>query len=153
LVVGGSYIALETAGFLKGVGCDVTMSVRSILLRGFDQGIAEKIGKNMERIGVPILYKHAVQKIEKLEDGQLKVTISNDVDGSVQEVNYDNVFYAIGRTPNTRRLGLEDIGIKIDPTTYKIITNEQDQTNIPHIYALGDCALDRPELTPTAVMV
>ncbi len=138
---------------MKGVGCDVTMSVRSILLRGFDQGIAERIGKNMEKIGVPILYKHAVQKIEKLENGQLKVTISNDTDGSVTETNYDNVFYAIGRTPNTRRLGLEDIGIKIDPATYKIITNEQDQTNIPHIYALGDCALDRPELTPTAVMV
>ena len=107
----------------------------------------------MERSGVPILYKHAVQKTEKLEIGQLKVTSTTDTDGAVHEATYDNVFYAIGRTPNTRRLGLEDIGVKIDPSTYKILTNENDQTNIPHIYALGDCALDRPELTPTAVMV
>jgi pyruvate/2-oxoglutarate dehydrogenase complex dihydrolipoamide dehydrogenase (E3) component len=47
LVVGASYIALECGGFLAGLGCDVTVMVRSILLRGFDQQIANKIGEYM----------------------------------------------------------------------------------------------------------
>lgn len=44
LLVGASYISLECAGFLRGLGFDVTVMVRSILLRGFDQHIAEKVG-------------------------------------------------------------------------------------------------------------
>lgn len=47
LVVGASYIALECGGFLKALGSDVTIMVRSILLRGFDQQIANKIGDYM----------------------------------------------------------------------------------------------------------
>ena len=47
LIVGASYIALECGGFLAGLGFDTTILVRSILLRGFDQSIAEKIGENM----------------------------------------------------------------------------------------------------------
>jgi pyruvate/2-oxoglutarate dehydrogenase complex dihydrolipoamide dehydrogenase (E3) component len=43
LVVGASYVALECAGFLAGIGFDVTVMVRSILLRGFDQQMAELI--------------------------------------------------------------------------------------------------------------
>merc|ERR1719271_1832436 len=49
LVVGASYISLECAGFLAGLGFDVTVMVRSILLRGFDQDMANKIGAYMER--------------------------------------------------------------------------------------------------------
>ena len=47
LIVGASYIALETAGFLSELGYDVTVMVRSILLRGFDQEVANKIGDYM----------------------------------------------------------------------------------------------------------
>ena len=127
--------------------------VRSVLLRSFDQGIANKIGDYMEKIGIPILYKHVVQKVDKLENGQLKVTYQNKEDDSIHEENFDNVFYAIGRTPNTMTLHLEAAGVEIDPETTKIKTNEKDQTNVAHIYALGDCAQGRPELTPTAVYV
>jgi thioredoxin reductase (NADPH) len=49
LIVGASYIALECAGFLKGMGIDVTVMVRSIFLRGFDQQMANKIGDYMEQ--------------------------------------------------------------------------------------------------------
>ena len=52
LCVGASYISLECGGFLAGFGLDVTIMVRSILLRGFDQQIAEMIGKYMENHGV-----------------------------------------------------------------------------------------------------
>ncbi|CAM9214177.1 unnamed protein product [Ectocarpus fasciculatus] len=56
LVVGASYVALEcAAGFLTGLGVDTTVMVRSILLRGFDQGIAERIGSFMEAEGTRFL--------------------------------------------------------------------------------------------------
>jgi thioredoxin reductase (NADPH) len=48
LVVGASYVALECAGFLHGLGFDVTVMVRSVLLRGFDCEMADRIGKYME---------------------------------------------------------------------------------------------------------
>lgn len=52
LVVGASYVALECAGFLRGLGYDTTIMVRSILLRGFDQQIAGMIGDYMESHGI-----------------------------------------------------------------------------------------------------
>ena len=52
LMVGASYVSLECGGFLKGIGLDVTVMVRSILLRGFDQQMAEKIGAYMEAHGI-----------------------------------------------------------------------------------------------------
>ena len=55
LLVGGSFIALECAGFLHNLGFDVTVMVRSILLRGFDQECANKIGDFMEKDGVKFI--------------------------------------------------------------------------------------------------
>lgn len=57
LVVGASYVALECAGFLHGLGLDVTVMVRSIFLRGFDQEMAERAGAYMETHGVKFIKK------------------------------------------------------------------------------------------------
>ena len=76
LVVGASYVALECAGFLKGIGCEVSVAVRSILLRGFDQQCAEIIGNYMkDKRGVRFIRPSTVQKVEKLENEKLKCTI------------------------------------------------------------------------------
>ena len=64
---------------------------------------------------------------------------------------YDTVLLAIGRTPNTSKLNLDKIGVKVDKRTKKILTNKYDQTNIDNIYAIGDVAFNRPELTPPAI--
>ena len=48
LIIGASYVALECAGFLRALGYDATVMVRSILLRGFDQDMANRIGVAME---------------------------------------------------------------------------------------------------------
>ena len=57
LVVGASYISLECGGFMNALGIDVTIMVRSILLRGFDQQIANKIGDYMSGQGVKFIRK------------------------------------------------------------------------------------------------
>lgn len=63
LVVGASYVALECAGFLAGIGLDVTVMVRSILLRGFDQDMANKIGEHMEEHGIKFIKQFVPIKV------------------------------------------------------------------------------------------
>jgi thioredoxin reductase (NADPH) len=55
LVIGASYVALECAGFLTAFGYDTTVMVRSILLRGFDQDMANRIGNYMEKHGTKFI--------------------------------------------------------------------------------------------------
>lgn len=62
-MVGASYVALECAGFLAGIGLDVTVMVRSILLRGFDQDMANKIGEHMEEHGVKFIRQFVPIKV------------------------------------------------------------------------------------------
>lgn len=66
LVVGASYVALECAGFLAGIGLDVTVMVRSILLRGFDQDMANKIGEHMEEHGIKFIKQFVPIKVSGL---------------------------------------------------------------------------------------
>merc|ERR1712117_668995 len=78
LLIGASYIALECAGFLAGTGLETTVMVRSILLRGFDQQMADKIGQYMENeCDIPFVRPCVPTKIEQIEEGspgKLKVT-------------------------------------------------------------------------------
>jgi thioredoxin reductase (NADPH) len=151
LLIGASYIALESAGFLKGIGNDVTVMVRSILLRGFDQDCAKKVGSYLEKVGVKFINESVPTKIEKLENGNKLVHYQN-ADGETLTEEFETVLFAIGRTANTVKLGLEAAGVKVNPKNLKVLTNDRDETNIPHIFALGDVSDGRPELTPPAVM-
>lgn len=149
LVVGASYVALECGGFLQGLGYDTTIMVRSILLRGFDQEIAEKIGTFMEGHGVKFIRGCVPDNIEVVEGDRRKVTWT--LDGKQLTDVYDTVLVAIGRAPDTTKLNLEAVNVKLDKAG-KIICTPDDLTSNPNIYAIGDCVVGRPELTPTAVL-
>uniref|UniRef100_H0YBI6 thioredoxin-disulfide reductase (NADPH) n=1 Tax=Homo sapiens TaxID=9606 RepID=H0YBI6_HUMAN len=154
LVVGASYVALECAGFLAGFGLDVTVMVRSILLRGFDQEMAEKVGSYMEQHGVKFLRKFIpvmVQQLEKGSPGKLKVLAKSTEGTETIEGVYNTVLLAIGRDSCTRKIGLEKIGVKINEKSGKIPVNDVEQTNVPYVYAVGDILEDKPELTPVAI--
>jgi len=150
LVVGASYIALECAGFLTNLGFDTTVVSRSIFLRGFDQEIANMIAEYMERHGTRMLRKCTPVKFEKLESGKIAATIRNNDFGLETVEEFDTVLLAVGRTAITKDMGLDLAGVKFDPKTGKIpVVNEQ--TNVPHIYAIGDVLENRQELTPVAI--
>ncbi|CAF4823934.1 unnamed protein product, partial [Rotaria sp. Silwood2] len=70
IVVGASYVALECAGFLHGIGREVDIFVRSILLRGFDQQMATRIGDYMSSIGIKFHHKTIPTRLECLEQGK-----------------------------------------------------------------------------------
>lgn len=150
LVIGASYVALECAGFLRGLGYDVSVMVRSILLRGFDQDCADMIGKHMEGTGVKFVRPATPTAIEKTGDGKLKVTWVDANTGSESSDVYDSVFTATGRAPDTSKLGLGAAGVVTDKEGKIPVSGEQ--TNVPHIYAIGDVISGGLELTPVAIM-
>lgn len=131
LCVGASYISLECAGFLAGYGIDVTVAVRSILLRGFDRECADKIGAYMEDHGVKFVRGVVPKKLEKVGE-RIKVTFSDD-----SSDEYDTVLGAIGRMADTDKLGLESVGVETNPKNRKIIA-KFEQSSRPNIYAVGD---------------
>lgn len=136
LVVGASYIALECAGFLTAFGYDTTVMVRSILLRGFDQDIAGKIGKYMEDHHTKFMRSATPTKLEKPDaDGKIKVYYTQD--GVEKSDEYDTVLFAIGRYAITEGLNLQAAGVKAEKNG-KFIVNDVEQTNVPNIYAIGD---------------
>lgn len=67
LVIGASYVALECGGFLAGLGLDVTVMVRSILLRGFDQDMANRAGEHMEGHGIKFIRKFVPTKVSTVD--------------------------------------------------------------------------------------
>ncbi|XP_021060357.1 thioredoxin reductase 1, cytoplasmic isoform X2 [Mus pahari] len=154
LVVGASYVALECAGFLAGIGLDVTVMVRSILLRGFDQDMANKIGEHMEEHGIKFIRQFVPTKIEQIEagtPGRLKVTAQSTNSEETMEGEFNTVLLAVGRDSCTRTIGLETVGVKINEKTGKIPVSDEEQTNVPYIYAIGDILEGKLELTPVAI--
>jgi thioredoxin reductase (NADPH) len=152
LVVGASYVALECAGFLKGIGLDVTVMVRSIFLRGFDQQMANKVGDYMEAKGVKFLKQYVPTKIERVSEGEpgtVRVTAFSEGKGEYVE-EFNTVLVAVGRESTTTTIGLENIGLKPGKNG-KIVTDDSDQTSVPNVYCIGDNAMGKPELTPVAI--
>ncbi|XP_075218655.1 thioredoxin reductase 1, cytoplasmic-like isoform X2 [Lycorma delicatula] len=160
LIVGASYIALECAGFLSGVGIDCTVMVRSILLRGFDQQIANMIGSHLESHGVKFIKGYVPSEITSVSEGEaghdqsrrLKVKMINiDRSEDVKEDYYHTVLLAVGRDAQINGLGLENLGIIHNERNKKILVDEFDRTSCTSVYAIGDIQYGRMELTPVAI--
>jgi glutathione reductase (NADPH) len=144
LVVGGGYIACEFASIFKGLGAQVTQLYRGAqVLRGFDEEIRGFIAAEMVKAGVDLRLNADVASIVKTAGGLL-VTLQ---DGSTVEA--DAVLYATGRVPLVQDLGLEALGIAQKPDG-AIVVNDNYQTSLPHIYAVGDVTA-RVQLTPVAL--
>ncbi|XP_066997444.2 thioredoxin reductase 1, cytoplasmic [Anabrus simplex] len=153
LIVGGSYIALECAGFLAGLGLDVTVMVRSILLRGFDQQMAKMIGDHMNKHGVKFLSECVPTSVERIEEGTpglLRVS-GKLKDGEVVSGNYNTVLFAVGREACTKNIGLAEIGVILNTDNGKVICDDEEKSSLDHVYAIGDVLDGRLELTPVAV--
>jgi len=163
LCIGASYISLECAGFLRSLGFDVTVMVRSILLRGFDRECSEFIGEQMEKIGVKFTRGYVPTSLNKLENGQIEVhyqSVPEEHDPEEKELKkekeikkekevFDTVMFAVGRRPVLDGMNLDKAGVRIEDNGKFNVDNEQ--TNVPHIYAVGDIVNGTPELTPVAI--
>jgi len=87
--------------------------------------------------------------LERLEGGAISVTFEQD--GQFENDIFDTVMFAIGRDPCTKNIGLEAVGVLLDPSTGKILHEADERTSIDNIFALGDVLHGNPELTPVAI--
>ncbi len=151
-VVGAGYVALECGGFIAGLKQgDVTVLVRSKPLRTFDQDVVKYVVDYMTHHGVKIVEGVLPKSIEKMPNGRLLVKYGDTAE------EFDTVLSAIGRSPDLPKLGLAEVfgnaengGLQLHKNGKILTTNEQ--TSIPHVYAIGDVIANAPELTPVAIL-
>jgi len=157
LVVGASYVALECAGFLTGLKYDTTVMMRSIPLRGFDQQCAENICTYMEEQGTKFIRGCIPAAVEKAESGRIKVSWKPTAGGDAMASDeYDTVLLAIGRYALTEECNVAAAGVQVNPSSKKIVgtgagVGQTEQSNVPHVFAIGDVLDGYPELTPVAI--
>ena len=144
VIAGGGYIAVEFAGIFARLGVAVTIVIRGDhLLRGFDHDIRLHVEQEMIRIGIDVRAGCRITELEKLDDHyRLRTTAGPAIETDV-------VFYAMGRAPNTRTLGLESIGVEMRDNG-AIIVDDHSRSTVDSVFAIGDCT-DRHNLTPVAI--
>lgn len=145
LIEGGGYIAVEFANIFHGLGVKTTLIYRGKeILSRFDQDMRRGLHAAMQAKGIDILCEDVILSVEKKAEGQL---IAKTKQGKTLEVG--QVMLAIGRSPNTKGLGLEQAGVALNERG-AIIVDQYSRTNVPSIFALGDVT-DRVQLTPVAI--
>lgn len=151
LVIGAGYVALECGGFITGISKpgDVTVLVRSVPLRGFDRECVGIIQSYMEKTGTNIIQGVQPNSIVKQSNGKLLVTYGSS--SAEESGEYDTVLCAIGRYADLDGLNLASVGnVVVNEKTGKLVC-DNEQTSVPHIYAVGDVIDKAPELTPVAI--
>jgi glutathione reductase (NADPH) len=144
LIVGGGYIAVEFAGIFATLGAEVTLAIRSDeLLNGFDDDVRMTLAQELRSRGIVIRARTELARITKMGSGYSAETKAGE------ELSADLVMYATGRRPNTRGLGLEEVGIRCDEE-HAVVVDDWQRSSVPHIYAVGDVT-NRLNLTPVAI--
>ncbi len=144
-IVGGGYIGVEFAGIFNALGSKVSVIIRGdTVLRGFDDDVRSTLTQELRKKGIDVRCETFVRDIEKRSDGSLSLLTKS---GDTLEV--DTVLYATGRLPNTKGLGLEEVGVKLDARG-AVVVDEWSRTAVESIYAVGDVT-DRINLTPVAI--
>jgi pyruvate/2-oxoglutarate dehydrogenase complex dihydrolipoamide dehydrogenase (E3) component len=136
IVIGGSYVGLEFAQMYRRFGSEVTVvEMKPGLVHREDEDVSENIKTILEGEGIKIRLEAECISFEKRGD---KVAVQVDCKSGDKTVIGSHVLLAVGRVPNTNDLGVENAGIEVDKRGY-IQVDDQLQTNVPGIYALGDC--------------
>lgn len=135
VIIGGGYIGLEFASIFNNFGSQVTIfeSGDNILLRE-EPEIREEIKKDFQNRGIEILTKSNIVKVDNFSKNKVEVLFNKN--NKNETLIFDGILIAVGRKPNIDDLKLENAGVNYSDRG--ILVNESLQTNVSHIYALGD---------------
>ncbi|MGC2330909.1 MAG: FAD-containing oxidoreductase [Candidatus Acidiferrales bacterium] len=137
VIVGGGYVGLEFGQIFRRFGSEVTIIEKAArLIAHEDEDVSAEVQAILEREGVQVRLNARCIELTKLGDGEVGVRL--DCTEGVPEVSGSHLLLAMGRTPNTDDLGLEKSGVARDGRGYILVDN-QLRTNVPGIWALGDC--------------
>jgi len=144
VIAGGGYIANEFAGIFHQFGSHVVLVNRTdVLLRHYDQQIVDRLIQISLRKGIEYRFHATIDKVER-HNGKLRISMSG-----CDDIDADQMLFALGRRPNTQDLGLEAAGVELGDGC-KIKVDEDNRTNVSSIFAVGDVT-DRVQLTPVAI--
>ncbi|MSP59155.1 MAG: dihydrolipoyl dehydrogenase [Myxococcales bacterium] len=136
-VIGGGYIGLELGIMYAKLGARVTViEFTDQLLPGNDPELVQVVARKMKKLGIEV-FLSARAKGYREQAGALHVTFEK-TDGAV-EIACDKVLVTVGRRPNSDGLGLEKVGVAVDPKGF-VTVDRKLRTNVPSIYAIGDLA-------------
>lgn len=135
VLIGGGVIALELGMVYQKLGSKViVVEMMDQLLPSEDADLVRVVEKRFKAKGGEVFVK-AKAKSCTVKDGKAKVVVEHE--GKERSFDADNVLVAVGFRPNSKDLGLEEVGVQMDPRGH-ILTNELIQTNVPTVYAVGD---------------
>ena len=144
LIAGGGYIANEFAGIFNELGSKVTVVNRGDqILRSYDAQIRDRLLQISMSKGIQFLFNSPLRSIERRANGVLDVRLGDTT------VECDAMLCAVGRAPNTERLGLDNAGVELDANG-AVKVDEYSRSTCPSIYAVGDVT-NRVQLTPVAI--
>jgi pyruvate/2-oxoglutarate dehydrogenase complex dihydrolipoamide dehydrogenase (E3) component len=136
IIIGGSYIGLEFAQIYRRFGAKVTVVEKGKrLVWREDEEVSDAIENFLEAEGIAVRTGAECIRFAKHKDG---IAVGVDCTHGAPEIIGSHVLLAIGRRPNTDDLGLDRAGIATDERGM-IAVNEKLETNVPGIWALGDC--------------
>jgi pyruvate/2-oxoglutarate dehydrogenase complex dihydrolipoamide dehydrogenase (E3) component len=136
IVLGGSYVGLEFAQAYRRFGSEVTViELGPHLIAREDEDVSRAIAEILKDENIDIRVNSKVVAVAK-QGNDIAVTVENA--GTSSQVVGSHLLLAIGRRPNTDDLGLDKAGVATDPRGY-IQVDDQLRTNVPGIWALGDC--------------
>ena len=147
VVLGAGVIGVEFASIFAALGLQVTLvDTRDRLLPYLDREIVAILERELERLGITIIHNDRYARFERLSGDPPRVRCGLRQAGTLEA---DVLLYCVGRDGNTRDLGLERIGLV--PNDYGLLqVNENYQTAVPHIYAVGD-VIGYPALASTSM--
>ena len=137
LVLGGGIVACELAQYLHRMGSKVTLIQRSPnILRDHSEEASCVVQKAFVDEGIALFTDTKLQSVASGKDGFTAKFLHN---GKLVTRRAAHLFNALGREPNTAKLGLAAAGVKTLPNG-QVVINRWQQTSAPHIYAAGDCS-------------
>ena len=148
IVVGGGYIGLEMGTVWRRLGAKVTViEYLDRILPGMDSEIAKRFKLILQKQGIEFKLNTAIQDAKIVKNHVEIQAIDNSSQKQIS-IDADVVLIATGRIPNTKNIGLEKLKVNMTPSG-AIVVNNQFQTNISNIYAIGD-AIPGPMLAHKA---
>lgn len=135
VLIGGGYIGSELANAYANFGTHVTiLEGTNQILGNYEADLVKVTMKDFKNKGIDVITNAMAKKADQTDNG---VTVTYTVNDEEKTIDADYVLVSVGRRPNTKDMGFEQAGIKMDKRGL-IEVDAQGQTSVPHIYAIGD---------------
>lgn len=135
-VVGGGYIGLELGSIWMRLGAKVTViEMLPKIATTLDGQVGRALDRILRKQGLEMRLK---TRVTSAKSTAKKVKVTLDAAGKEESMTFDRLLVAVGRKPLTAGLGLEEVGVEMEPKTGQVIIDTSYCTNIPGVYAIGD---------------